>query len=178
MASNFGDLHRGLIGGSLSIKGTEIIDDNRNLKAIHSATVGSLSVRNDITVGGNIAVGGLLLAGLQQAKLITQASNNISFIPTAPYLYYMDQTSWTGTVNLQLVDSDIDAYYNSPPIGTCINFNITSVQISSPSYGCSFTGNVAQAASLDVPITYGAVNCLVKVSNTSPKWVIGTTAYD
>lgn len=60
MASNFSNLKRDIIGRNFQIKGTEIIDENRNLKNIRSAKIGSLTVRKDTTINGNLTVQGTI----------------------------------------------------------------------------------------------------------------------
>jgi NAD(P)-dependent dehydrogenase (short-subunit alcohol dehydrogenase family) len=58
MAANFSNLNRDIIGRNLQIQATEVIDQNRNLKHIKSAQVGSLSVRNDGLIKGSLKIKG------------------------------------------------------------------------------------------------------------------------
>ena len=54
MAQNFGSLTRDIIGKTISIGGKNIVDKDRNIHNIKHASVGSLTVRNDINIKGDV----------------------------------------------------------------------------------------------------------------------------
>ena len=49
MASNFGNLTRDIFGCNWYVRGTKVMDCDRNMSGIKSATIGTLNVRNGIT---------------------------------------------------------------------------------------------------------------------------------
>lgn len=61
MASNHGNLNRDIIGGNLYIKNSEIIDSKRNIKNIKKATIGSMHIKKDLNVNGEITTTKLLI---------------------------------------------------------------------------------------------------------------------
>ena len=58
MAQNFSNLNRDLIGRSLSIKGVEIIDQDRNISHVKDAKISSLLVRTDAHIKGDVIIDG------------------------------------------------------------------------------------------------------------------------
>lgn len=67
MASNHGRIDRDLIGSSLQINGSKVIDNNRNLKVKNAKVrgdldvVGDLEVNGDVEINGNICINGEIL---------------------------------------------------------------------------------------------------------------------
>jgi len=95
---------------------------------------------------------------------------------------YYDPTDWPANLVLYLKDEDIDSYYNSPPVGTCLNFAFTVT--ASDTYAIDLqvgnlsAGQVGVGYNFSADETYGQISSLIKLSNTYPKWTITTLAYN
>ena len=153
---------------TLSQKAKVVIDKNRNLD------VRNTIVRGDLSVTGNIYNNSLSSAGIvSQGFEITYALNNTSFVPKN-YINYFNSNTWPNAITLNFIDADIDSYYNSPQIGTCITYALTPTV--NNTYGIYFgTGNllagqIATGVNFDNE-AFGLINSLIKVSNVYPKWI-------
>ena len=85
MASNQGNLKRDIIGSNVQIKGVEIIDEKRNIKNIHSAILGSVYSRSNLTIPVNPTSVG--------------RPGSIAYNSTTESLMISNGTSWNGAGN-------------------------------------------------------------------------------